>query len=92
MRMQAPSKGAKQKQGLRWGSILQQAVAGVESKLDTLLTEGEGVLGQSTGSGDGTGTQQPALKQGMSESSSSTAAVSDEGISRLNLSHRRCLG
>ena len=36
MTMAAPSK-----QASRWGSFLQQAVAGVESRLDTILAEGE---------------------------------------------------
>ena len=85
MKMQAPSKGAKQKQGLRWGSILQQAVAGVESKLDTLLTEGEGVSGQSIGPSDGSATQQPALKQEISDSSPIKTTMSDEGISKCGV-------
>jgi hypothetical protein len=29
------------KQSSRWGSFLQQAVAGVESRLDTILAEGD---------------------------------------------------
>lgn len=29
------------KQASRWGSLLQQAVAGVESKLDTILADGD---------------------------------------------------
>lgn len=33
--MAAPGKGS------RWGSFLSQAVAGVESRLDNILTEGE---------------------------------------------------
>lgn len=31
---------APQKQGSKWGSFLQQAVAGVESRLDNLLADG----------------------------------------------------
>lgn len=33
---------AKQASSSRWGSFLQQAVAGVESRLDNILAEGEG--------------------------------------------------
>lgn len=37
--MAAPTKQAPSS---RWGSFLQQAVAGVESRLDNILAEGEG--------------------------------------------------
>lgn len=45
--MAAPGKGS------RWGSFLSQAVAGVESRLDNILTEGE------------EGQQQGPLQQGQ---------------------------
>lgn len=37
---QFPAMAAPAKQNSRWGSFLQQAVAGVESRLDTILAEG----------------------------------------------------
>ena len=38
--MQAPTMATPSKQTSRWGSFLQQAVAGVESRLDNILADG----------------------------------------------------
>ncbi|KAI9677093.1 MAG: hypothetical protein M1817_006932 [Caeruleum heppii] len=48
---------APNKQSSRWGSLLQQAVAGVESRLDNILADGETAQDQSSGTKEANGEQ-----------------------------------
>jgi hypothetical protein len=73
--MSSNSQGAKQSS--RWAvtSLLQQAVSGVESKLDTLLAEEED-LAPSNASTKGKYSEQPGLQSGMSFSKPISAGMS----------------
>ena len=62
------------KQSSRWGSFLQQAVAGVESRLDTILAEPEHVPQPTKPT-----TEQPALKGGMSATPLGSPNVRTDG-------------
>lgn len=62
--MAAPSK-----QASRWGSFLQQAVAGVESRLDNILADGEGGVGDEGLQGKRPPAAAPAPVAAKSESS-----------------------
>ena len=62
------SPGPTSRQSSRWGSLLQQAVAGVESRLDTILADG-GEDAQTKGSkSDDARKEQPGLRPAVSAS------------------------
>ncbi|KAI9827575.1 MAG: hypothetical protein M1832_004925 [Thelocarpon impressellum] len=56
------------RQASRWGSLLQQAVAGVESRLDNILAEGDDGQPAEPGAEGPKAEKQPSLKAAMSAS------------------------
>ncbi|KAL6858614.1 TATA element modulatory factor 1 TATA binding domain-containing protein, partial [Trichoderma novae-zelandiae] len=68
--MAAPGKAASS----RWGSFLQQAVAGVESRLDTILAEGD----------DDRGAAQPASAAAVATTTTAAATASAKASSAAN--------
>ncbi|KAK2864964.1 hypothetical protein FQN49_004041 [Arthroderma sp. PD_2] len=58
------------------GSFLQQAVAGVESRLDTILAENDGEAAQNADKGEKLAEKQPGLRAGMPHSASASPSLS----------------
>jgi hypothetical protein len=69
----------------RWGSFLQQAVAGVESKLDTILADGDDIASKNVNVKGGSTTtaesksEQPVLMPAMMALPASTTVGSEKG-------------
>ncbi|KAI9864920.1 MAG: hypothetical protein M1813_002691 [Trichoglossum hirsutum] len=72
----------------RWGSFLQQAVAGVESKLDTILADGDDIASKNVNVKGGSTTtaesksEQPVLMPAMMALPASTTVGSEKGLLR----------
>ncbi|KAH0545007.1 hypothetical protein FGG08_000933 [Glutinoglossum americanum] len=66
----------------RWGSFLQQAVAGVESKLDTILADGDDMPGGASIAASGPKPEQPGLKPAMMALPTSAAIGLERNLSR----------
>ncbi|KAI9749937.1 MAG: hypothetical protein M4579_006672 [Chaenotheca gracillima] len=75
------SQSKSSKQSSRWGSFLQQAVAGVESRLDTILAEGETAPGSGV-SADPVKRERASSRSSIGGPGSDDRRVENGGLSR----------